>query len=106
MTPAIYQRGAPGVRIGYETSRVSLGRVLVAMSGRGVCAVQLGPADDELVAALNEEFPCAIVTSVRAPGERWRTIVDGSEPEDPLVSGLRVTSRRDIFLARIWSALL
>jgi AraC family transcriptional regulator of adaptative response/methylated-DNA-[protein]-cysteine methyltransferase len=106
MTPAIYQRGGPGVRIRYATSRVSFGRVLVAASRRGVCTVHLAPGDDELVAALHDEFPHAILTREHAPRARWKTVVGDSEPEDPLLSALRLTIRRDVFLARVWTALL
>lgn len=106
MTPAIYQRGGPRVQIRYATSLVCFGRLLVAASRQGVCTVRLGSTDDELVAALKNEFPRAILTREHALREHWKAVIDAGQPEDPVLSALRVPIRRDIFLARVWNALL
>ena len=45
MTPATYRRGGRGMDIAYTTVHSPLGRLLVAGTGRGICAVSLG--DDE-----------------------------------------------------------
>lgn len=68
MTPGAYRRGGKGVHIRYMTAPTSLGRLLVAATERGVCAVTLGDDDATLEAALNSEYPQSIRTRVR--GER------------------------------------
>ncbi|MEP7117630.1 MAG: Ada metal-binding domain-containing protein, partial [Acidobacteriota bacterium] len=49
LTPAAYRRGAAGETIRYTVVACSLGRLLVAATAKGVCAVRLGPADARLV---------------------------------------------------------
>lgn len=59
MTPSAYQRGGQGMTIRYTTVACSLGRLLVAATERGLCAVYFGESDAELVAALEREYPAA-----------------------------------------------
>lgn len=60
MTPSAYQRGGQGMTIGYTTVACTLGRLLVAATERGLCAVYFGETDTDLVAALEREYPMAI----------------------------------------------
>jgi AraC family transcriptional regulator of adaptative response/methylated-DNA-[protein]-cysteine methyltransferase len=46
MTPATYRRGGRGMEIAYATVDSPLGRLLVAGTERGICAVSLGDADE------------------------------------------------------------
>lgn len=59
MTPAIYRKGAPGVRIAYATGACALGRVLVASTPRGLCSVRFGDSDAALEKELRQEYPLA-----------------------------------------------
>lgn len=61
MTPADYRRGGKGTRISYTTAGCSLGRLLVAATDKGVCAVRLGDSDAALEADLLSEYPAADV---------------------------------------------
>src|SRR5919202_6547478 len=45
MTPAVYRRGGRGTRIAYTIAGSPLGRLLVAATDRGICAVSLGDDD-------------------------------------------------------------
>jgi AraC family transcriptional regulator, regulatory protein of adaptative response / methylated-DNA-[protein]-cysteine methyltransferase len=56
MTPNSYRRGGEATQIRYATTSCSLGRLLVAATARGLCAVSLGNSDRELLAALHEEY--------------------------------------------------
>jgi AraC family transcriptional regulator of adaptative response/methylated-DNA-[protein]-cysteine methyltransferase len=67
MTPAAYRRGGAGVRIAYAIADAPIGRVLVATTDRGVCAVELGDTDDDVLRALRVDFPRA--TIVRSDDE-------------------------------------
>src|SRR5215218_4417213 len=62
MTPAIYSRGGRGVSINYTIVTSSMGRLLVAMTDRGVCAVRMSDSDSDLEKDLREEFPHAQIT--------------------------------------------
>ena len=59
MTPATYRRGGKGMQISYTLVDCLLGRVLIAIAQRGMCALYLGNCDAELVAALLAEYPAA-----------------------------------------------
>lgn len=59
MTPGAYRRGGAGLDIRYAFGDSSLGRILVAWTARGVCAVYPGADDAALERALAQEFPNA-----------------------------------------------
>jgi AraC family transcriptional regulator, regulatory protein of adaptative response / methylated-DNA-[protein]-cysteine methyltransferase len=59
MTPASYAKGGKGARIAFTTAASSFGRLLIAATGRGICAVTLGDDDDALERALRAEYPAA-----------------------------------------------
>lgn len=59
MTPGAYRRGGEGVRVAYTIAESALGRLLVASTERGVCAVQLGDADRALEKGLRRQYPGA-----------------------------------------------
>jgi AraC family transcriptional regulator of adaptative response/methylated-DNA-[protein]-cysteine methyltransferase len=59
MSPASYRRGGRGARITYTIVACPLGRLLVAATERGVCAVKLGGSNRELGDAIRREFPGA-----------------------------------------------
>lgn len=58
MTPGEYRNGGVGQRIAYGFADTSFGRVMVAATGRGVCALRFGP-DGETLDGLRQEFPRA-----------------------------------------------
>jgi AraC family transcriptional regulator of adaptative response/methylated-DNA-[protein]-cysteine methyltransferase len=62
MTPASYARGGAGARIGFTVAACDLGRLLVAATARGLCAVRLGDSAEQLEATLRAEFPAAEIT--------------------------------------------
>jgi AraC family transcriptional regulator of adaptative response/methylated-DNA-[protein]-cysteine methyltransferase len=57
MTPRTYSRGGQGMDIAYVTAASPLGRLLVARTERGLCAVSLAESDAELKRRLRREFP-------------------------------------------------
>lgn len=59
MTPATYRRGGKGVRIHYTIVDSPFGRLLVAATAHGICAVALGTDDDALEGFLTKQFPAA-----------------------------------------------
>jgi AraC family transcriptional regulator, regulatory protein of adaptative response / methylated-DNA-[protein]-cysteine methyltransferase len=56
MTPAQYQKHGAGLEISYATSNTPLGLLMIAATDRGVCFVQFGANDLELLAQLKGEF--------------------------------------------------
>jgi AraC family transcriptional regulator of adaptative response/methylated-DNA-[protein]-cysteine methyltransferase len=103
MTPATYARRGRGARIAYATAPCSFGRVLVASTERGICAVLLGAHDAELEAALRAEY--AEAELVPGEGGPWFDVVlkqlAGEAPERALPLDVRATA----FQWRVWQAL-
>ena len=59
MTPTRYQAGGKQVTIRFAIAQCSLGAILVAQSGRGVCAILLGDEAGVLAQDLQDRFPQA-----------------------------------------------
>jgi AraC family transcriptional regulator of adaptative response/methylated-DNA-[protein]-cysteine methyltransferase len=105
MTPAVFRRGGDGATIGYETVVSPLGRLLVAATGRGVCAVYIGDSDRELEAILRGEFPKAqIVKDAVDLGPTVEAILkhlEGQQPHLDLPLDIQATA----FQRRVWDEL-
>jgi AraC family transcriptional regulator of adaptative response/methylated-DNA-[protein]-cysteine methyltransferase len=108
MTPATYRHGGEGAEIRYRVVRSSLGRVLVAATSRGVCAVKLGDDAETLERELADEYPRARLERARGnDGEfgAWVDAIvrdvdrDGGSPAVPM--DVRATA----FQWRVWRAL-
>ena len=59
MTPGRYRRGGAGTTIGYLVAESTLGALLVAATGKGICSVKLGDNPSALLKDLHAEFPAA-----------------------------------------------
>lgn len=112
MPPTRYREGGAGVAIRYTTIACPLGRVLVAATARGLCAVTLGDRDAALVDALRDEFPNADLTRIDAGRDEWLAAVvnriarqfgKGGGPDDAPLPPLDVAA--SAFQWRVWEAL-
>ena len=106
MTPATYARGGKNAQISFGITESALGRLLVAATERGVCAVYLGDDDDVLADELRIEYPLAeIVRDEGRVGEWAGRIVahlGGEVPDLRLPLDLRATA----FQWRVWNELV
>lgn len=109
MTPATYRRGGAGMRIRFATAASPLGLLLVAVTERGVCAVALGDADEQLAAALRREYPKAAIERAEPGAEELDTriaavlrFLEGGSPHLALPLDVQATA----FQERVWKALL
>ena len=104
MTPTAYRRGGRGERIRFGTLATAVGRLLVAATDRGVCAVSLAEEDRTLERELRAEFPEATIDRDDRGVAAWlaavaRGIEGGPTPDVPL--DLRGTA----FQLGVWRAL-
>ena len=72
MTPDKYRRGAIAAAIRYTFADSPLGRMLIAATEKGICAIQFANSDGELEQGLRHEFPFAN----RAPRRRCHAILE------------------------------
>ncbi len=61
MAPSAYRKGGAGITIGYAIGDSTVGRILVAATERGICAVSVADNDDALLTSLRAEFPQAAI---------------------------------------------
>jgi AraC family transcriptional regulator, regulatory protein of adaptative response / methylated-DNA-[protein]-cysteine methyltransferase len=105
MTPRDYRRGGLGLSIDFVTARCSLGRLLVAATERGLCAVRLGDSDEQLADELRREFPHAEIQLDEGRLMPWvQTIVeylDGQRTRLDMPLDVRATA----FQWQVWQAL-
>jgi AraC family transcriptional regulator of adaptative response/methylated-DNA-[protein]-cysteine methyltransferase len=105
MRPSDYKAGGRGQTIRYATASSSFGRVLVAATERGVCAVALAATDAELLAELHSEYPEARLEAESGSLSRWTgeviAAVDGRHAARDLPLDIRATA----FQWQVWNAL-
>jgi AraC family transcriptional regulator of adaptative response/methylated-DNA-[protein]-cysteine methyltransferase len=105
MTPATYRRGGRGVQIRYAVVPCTLGRLLVAATGRGVCSVALGDRDADLVAALAGEFREAERIRDDAAVRSWAAAIVRSVERGGALGAVPLDLQGTAFQLRVWEAL-
>lgn len=105
MTPATYRKGGKGMQIAYTITDCSLGRLLVAATSVGICAVTLGEEDETLTKNLRAEYPQAEhAEDNRALQAHVQAILhhlNGQQPHLDLPLDVRATA----FQQRVWEEL-
>jgi len=105
MTPATYGRGGRDVEIKYTISDSPLGRLLVAVTDKGVCSVAMGDRDIQLERALRDEFPEAKLTreetSLKQTVKHVLRHLEAKEPRLDLPLDIRASA----FQRQVWEKL-
>jgi AraC family transcriptional regulator, regulatory protein of adaptative response / methylated-DNA-[protein]-cysteine methyltransferase len=122
MTPDKYRRGAIAATIRYTLADSPLGRMLIAATERGICAIQFARTDSELIEGLKREFPfatrkpddaglrswvralCSQMSSKTQPGKttRGKTMMGKTKDFD---SALPLDIRATAFQRKVWTYL-
>ena len=108
MTPGQYRTGAEGLAITYASIASPLGLVLVGATDRGICFVQFGATEAELVEALRREYPRAAVAAMGSPENpqfnAWVAALQGHlQKQTP--GNLPLDIRATAFQMRVWTYL-
>ncbi|MDP9159866.1 MAG: bifunctional DNA-binding transcriptional regulator/O6-methylguanine-DNA methyltransferase Ada [Acidobacteriota bacterium] len=104
MTPDKYRRGAIAAPIRYTIAESPLGRMLVAATDKGICAIQFGDSDEELEQGFKHEFPFAIRRrDDDGLGDWARDLVSqmGTQSSSKLPLDIRATA----FQSKVWTYL-
>ena len=105
MTPSNYRRHGAGMRIGYSIVPSEIGRVLVAATEHGVCAVKIGDSDASLIRDLRKEYSAADIVSNDAPRAEWvEAIADHLRGEGSSLD-LPIDVKATAFQWKVWRAL-
>jgi len=105
MTPATYSRGGRGVDISYTIADSPMGRLLVAVTERGVCALRMADSEAELEKDLREEFPNAELkrddSALRESVQKILNHLEKNEPRLDLPLDIKATA----FQRQVWEHL-
>lgn len=105
VTPSRYRQGGAGMRIAYATLPSPLGRVLVAATTDGVCAVKIGDTDRALVDELRREYPGADLRGDEGPRAEWVEAVRAHAAGATKTLDLPIDVRATAFQWRVWREL-
>ena len=105
MTPSAYRDGGRGAEIRFAVGECSLGSVLVAATGQGVCAIRLGDDPGALVRELQDRFPKARLVGGDAGFEALVARVVGLVEAPGRDHDLPLDVRGTAFQQRVWRAL-
>lgn len=105
MTPTSFRSGGVDVDIRFAIGRCSLGAILVAATGKGVCAILLDDDPDFLLRDLQDRFPRANLLGGDKDFERMVAQVVGFIDAPALGLDLPLDIRGTVFQQRIWQAL-
>ncbi len=105
MTPGAWRRGGQGEAIWHSLADCSLGRVLVAGTERGLCAILLGDDDAALLADLGARFPKAQLSAPEPRFGEWMAQVVRLVDHPAQGFALPLDIRGTAFQRRVWQAL-
>jgi AraC family transcriptional regulator, regulatory protein of adaptative response / methylated-DNA-[protein]-cysteine methyltransferase len=105
MTPDKYRRGAIAASIRYACADSPLGRMLIAATDKGVCSIQFGRSDGELIEGLKREFPFAMRKPDEGGLHAWIEAVLSKMTGRELNAALPLDIRATAFQRRVWTYL-
>jgi AraC family transcriptional regulator of adaptative response/methylated-DNA-[protein]-cysteine methyltransferase len=109
MTPRSYRQGGEDVTISFAFGATPLGRVLIGATDRGICYLQFGDSQPELLEQLLAEYPNAVVTpSTASAGPEfaaWMTALNAHLEGEPATAELPLDVRGTAFQKRVWEFL-
>jgi AraC family transcriptional regulator of adaptative response/methylated-DNA-[protein]-cysteine methyltransferase len=105
MTPKRYRAGGGGEAIRFAVAQCSLGALLVAATGKGICCILLGDDPDALVRDLQDRFPKAELIGAEPDFERTVAQVVAFVEAPGIGLDLPLDVRGTAFQQRVWQAL-
>ena len=105
MTPEKYRRGAMAAVVRFTIAPSPLGRMLIAATDKGICAIQFADSEEELQQGLMREFPFAARRRDDVALAGWRVslgqLMAGQNAHPSLPLDIRATA----FQRRVWEHL-
>ena len=105
MTPATYKKGGAGTKINYTIVDSPLGKLLVAATERGICAVSFADDEDSLRQELSDEFFGAEIEDNDAGLKDAVSAILKSLDGEKAILTLPLDLRATAFQMRVWSEL-
>jgi AraC family transcriptional regulator of adaptative response/methylated-DNA-[protein]-cysteine methyltransferase len=113
MTPDQYRKGGAGITITYVPVEhplgPPLGKMLLGATDRGICYLQFGDSEEEMVELLRKEYAAARLERMAEPYppefERWNRALMRYLAGDPPEMDLPLDIRATAFQMRVWNYL-
>lgn len=105
MTPATYKKGGAGVKINYAVADSRLGKLLVAATAKGICAISFGDTSTELEDGLKREFLAAVIEKDAANLQNYIAAILRNLAGEHKILDLPLDVRATAFQMRVWAEL-
>lgn len=109
MTPRQYRAGGAGIGISYASAPSSLGLVMMGATDRGLCFVQFGASEEQLLTMLREEYPQArlapMPAAMNTEFRRWMKALAAHLAGSPQAPQLPLDLRGTAFQMKVWAYL-
>lgn len=105
MTPEKYRRGAVAAVVRFTIANSPLGRMLIAATDKGICAIQFADSDAELQQGLMREFPFAVRRRDDTALAEWKTSLAQLMQGEDVLGSLPLDIRATAFQRRVWEYL-
>ncbi len=107
MTASALKHGGQNVQIRFEIADCWLGKVLIAATGRGICAILFGNSPSDLLADLTERFPNAELEPTEAGSdfEQWVSQALAKIEAPETLADLPLDVSGTAFQEMVWRAL-
>lgn len=109
MTPRKYREGGEGVAISFAFGNTSLGKVLIGATDRGICYLQFGDSERELLDQLAAEYPNAQISPSSATKDeyfvKWMAALNANLSGKKSKAALPLDIQGTAFQKRVWEFL-
>ncbi|HEY7616987.1 MAG TPA: bifunctional DNA-binding transcriptional regulator/O6-methylguanine-DNA methyltransferase Ada, partial [Terriglobales bacterium] len=105
MSPDKYRRGAVAALVRYTCTESPLGRMLIAATDKGICAIQFAASDAELEQGLKREFPFAVWRRDDQALSGWPQHLLRQMQGEKLPGALPLDIQATAFQRKVWSHL-
>ena len=105
MTPAVYKKGGKDLKIIYAVTDCELGKLLVARTEKGICAVTFGGDEKTLFENLRNEFPKAELSESEAELKDYIEAILANLAGTNKTLDLPLDVQATAFQMRVWEAL-
>jgi AraC family transcriptional regulator of adaptative response/methylated-DNA-[protein]-cysteine methyltransferase len=106
MTPRQYRAGGENVEISWVTATTPLGMVMMAATDRGLCLLEFGASEAELLESLEQEFPAARRVAMAKPYPAefvgWMQGLASYLEGERALGGMRLALHGTAFQLKVW----
>lgn len=105
MTPAVYKKGGKDLKIEYAIIETEIGKLLVAQTEKGICAVTFGDDATTLFENLQKEFPNAEISETDAHLRNYLEAITANLAGKNKTLDLPLDIQATAFQMRVWETL-